>query len=351
MRTRGLRERRRHLGFSLVELMVASTVGLLIVGGLVTVLVQAGRSNSELAKLNQQMENGRFALQLLREDLLHAGFWGELSPPGAPTAMPPMCSAFDSWTAIDGDNALRVPVLGADNAVPSGCTGVVSNRKARTDVLMVRHASTCVADADTDNNCENFGANKLYLQASQCSDDAAAVPRGYRMATDPDTQSQAPFTLRKRDSTGKGCTAPGYAPTYADRRKVVSHLYYIRDDDTLMRSALDYNSTSGKVEQQAAQVLVEGIQHLELEYGVDTDGDGSANNFVSDPADAAAWGNVVAVRLHLLARALEPTPGYTDTKTYQLGPTTLGPFNDGLGRHVYSSFVRLYNPAGRRDRP
>ena len=349
-------------GFSLVELMVASTVGLLVVGGLVTVFVQTGRSNTAMARLNEQMENGRFAQQLLREDLWHAGFWGEYSPPEtAPTALPPLCTSFSSWTANDKDNVLRVPVIGSDNNVPAGCDTVVNDRKAGTDVLIVRHASTCVADSGTDNNCENFAANKAYLQVSLCGDDSQA----YVMDTDPDGSTVDPFSLLKRDASGRGCTASGYAATYADRRKIVSNLYYIGDDDTLRRSELDYESPS--VDQQSAQVLMGGIEHMEVEYGVDTDDDGSADSFTFDPAtlsdwtvprttqvvDTAweKWANVVAVQIHLLARSSDPTPGYTDTKTYQLGTTTLEPFNDGLSRHVYSSFVRLYNISGRRDRP
>ena len=102
--------------------------------------------------------------------------------------------------------------------------------------------------------------------------------------------------------------------------------------------------------------LVEGIEHMEIEYGLDADGDGSADSFTSAPAGFAAWGNVVAVKVYLLARALEPTLGYDDNKVYRLGPTTLPAapatgFHDGFSRHVYSAFIRLYNPAGRRDSP
>jgi type IV pilus assembly protein PilW len=348
----GLCRRLHYFGFSLVELMVASTVGLLIVGALVTVFVQTGRSNNEMAKLNQQMENGRFALQLLREDLWHAGFWGEYRPPDTvATALPPMCTAFSDWTPSDIANVLRVPVMGADDTVPTECTTLISNRKAGTDVLLVRHASTCVADTGADNNCENFEADKLYLQVSRCSADAQELQMG---------TSPALFLLRKRDSSGKNCTASGYTTTYADRRKVLSHLYYIRIDNTLMRSELDYKydsaTASGTVKQLGAQPLVGGIEHMEIEYGVDADGDGSADSLVSTPADAAAWGNVVAVRVHLLARSLEATSGHDDSKVYQLGPTRLPAspadgFHDGFARHVYSSFIRLQNPAGRRDNP
>ena len=61
--------------------------------------------------------------------------------------------------------------------------------------------------------------------------------------------------------------------------------------------------------------------------------------------------NVLAARVYVLARSNEATPGYTDTKTYTLGTQTLGPFNDGFKRHVFSTTVRFVNITSRRETP
>jgi type IV pilus assembly protein PilW len=61
--------------------------------------------------------------------------------------------------------------------------------------------------------------------------------------------------------------------------------------------------------------------------------------------------------LSLLVRSLDPSPGYTDRKTYELGrsdagvPIVAGPFNDGYHRRVYTGVVRLVNPSSRREKP
>ena len=60
---------------------------------------------------------------------------------------------------------------------------------------------------------------------------------------------------------------------------------------------------------------------------------------------------MTAVKLYVLVRSREPTPGYTDTQDYQVGDTTMGPYNDAFKRHVYVSTVRLPNVAGRRMTP
>jgi type IV pilus assembly protein PilW len=130
--------------------------------------------------------------------------------------------------------------------------------------------------------------------------------------------------------------------------------------------------------------MVEGIEGFRVEIGVDSlsetggaidynakvdwadptarttptnRGDGSPDgDFVScSPAGApctlAQFTNTTAVKLYVLVRSREPTPGYTDTKTYELGGTTMGPYGDAFKRHVYVSTVRLPNVAGRRMTP
>ena len=61
--------------------------------------------------------------------------------------------------------------------------------------------------------------------------------------------------------------------------------------------------------------------------------------------------NLVAVKLYVLVRSDVVTPGYTDVKTYNLGSTTLGPFNDGFKRHLFTQTIRLVNVSTRRETP
>lgn len=112
--------------------------------------------------------------------------------------------------------------------------------------------------------------------------------------------------------------------------------------------------------------LVEGVESLNIDYGIDTTGDGAADVYTTDPTaytcggpctPVSNWTNVVTAHFYILVRNTDTSPGQTDTKTYSLGndaagnAITLGPFNDGYRRHVYSGLVRIANPAGRRDTP
>ena len=335
-------------GFSLIELMISVTLGLLILAGVLALYLDLTRSNAELAKMNRQIENGRFTLQLLQQELWHAGYWDTYVPalPSAvpPTVIPNPCIPFSDWDAAYISNMFSLPVQGyaAEVSLPDECSGIVTNRQSDSDVLVVRYASTCAASTA---GCENYAAGKLYLQTQQCTNtghgnyasDAATIP----------VLGTPGISVYKKDCI-----------TASDKRKLIISIFYVRSYSvtssdgipTLMRAEFDLSG--GVVKMQSAQPVIEGIQSIQFEYGRDTDEDGSADIFDDcSSCTALDWANVVAVQVHVLARNLETSSGYVDDKTYQLGSTILRPFNDGYRRHAYTSYVRLVNPSGRREKP
>jgi type IV pilus assembly protein PilW len=364
-------------GFTLVELMVAATVGLLIMAGVLTLYLNLRRTNDDMAKTNALIENGRFSVGLLQEDFAHAGFWNgyvpqfdDLTasdiPADVPTALAPVCADFSTWTAQDKINAVGI-VIQAYSAVPSDCSGVITDLAANSDVVVIRHAETCSPGVG---NCEALTAGKVYFQSSFCDSETA---NAFVLGT-------SGFILHKRDCT-----------TVAERRKFVTNVYYVRTYaatsgdgiPTLMRAQFDSSGgatpTNGL---QAPVPLIEGVEAFRVELGLDNLSDaGTAVNY----AQAVAWadltsktsptnrgdgtpdGNfihcgatsctaaelidVVEARLYVLARSRSPTPGYSSDKTYALGTTTLGPFTDGYKRHLFNSSATLVNVSRRRQTP
>lgn len=387
--------RRAQRGFTLIELMVAIVLGMLIMAALVTIFVNISRTNNEMAKTNAQIENGRFATQILQGDIVHGGYWGEHVPqfddmtvtgvPGdAPTAVPAPCLEYASWDAAYQNNLIAIPIQSYDD-VPAGCVAVVTNKKANTDVLVVRHAETCLPGAV---NCEADTAGKLYLQSSSCELEIGGGLRYRLNTTGFDTLGTG---LHQRNCVGTGSppALPIASGTFAAKRKFISNIYYVRDYaatvgdgiPTLMLSQFD--SAGGVLSHQPAVPLIEGIEGFRVEFGIDSIGDtGTAVNYTqaaawadplnrvtllnrgdgapdgafvrcttATPCTADQLANVVAVKLYVLARNKETTPGYTDVKTYTLSATTLGPFNDRYKRHVFSTMVRLTNISARRETP
>jgi type IV pilus assembly protein PilW len=369
----------RQAGLSLVELMVAMTISLLILAALVALFTNTSRSNREFARANSMIESGRLTVQVLEADVLHAGYWGTYVgafddqtaagvPLDAPTFVPDPCLAYNpaNWTTAYIESLFGVPVQAYDDA--TACAGIITNRLAGTDVLVVRHAENCVPGGGSP-NCEAAVAGRLYFQASLCDTDVD----DYVLDDDP-----AAFNLFRRD-----CVTP------ADKRRFMSTIYYVRDFadtagdgiPTLMRSEFDL--AGGVLGHLAAVPLIEGINGFRVELGVDdlsetgdavdytaavdwvdpltrtsatNRGDGVPDDaFVhcttAVPCAVADLTNVTAVRLYVLARTREPSQGFEDTKTYTLGDTVLGPFNDAFPRHLFVTTIRLPNVSGRRITP
>lgn len=358
VRPRGLTQQRVRRavsrGFSLVELMVAIALGMVIMTALVALFSNMSRTNNELAKTSQLIESGRFAIQFLQEDLSHAGFWGAIDAdedtpaldPLVATAVPTPCLAYSAWPtdatqrALYTTNLLAIPVEGfANGSTLAGCG--VSNVVTQSDVLLVRHANTCVAGSA---GCDDGSDTGPHIQLSGCR-----------------TGADGPSYVL--DDSGslhlKDCT------TGAPRRRMIQNIYYVANNSrgvpTLMRRSMK-NGTYASASNRPRDELIEGIQAFQVEFGIDNlgsnglaisatnPGDGNADEYVDcAPCALAQLQNVVAVKVHVLARNLEPTAGYTDNKVYQLGSLTIPAANDRFKRHVFSTTVRLVNPSSRRE--
>jgi type IV pilus assembly protein PilW len=60
----------------------------------------------------------------------------------------------------------------------------------------------------------------------------------------------------------------------------------------------------------------------------------------------------MAAQVYVLARTPERSPGWNDTKTYDLGDAVnYTPADPAFQRKLFVSQVRLANPAGRREEP
>ena len=72
---------------------------------------------------------------------------------------------------------------------------------------------------------------------------------------------------------------------------------------------------------------------------------------LSPVCTAAQLANVVVVKLYLLARADEESPGHIDSKAYTLGSLPVAAANDAFKRHVFGTTIRINNVSGRRETP
>ena len=348
-------------GFTLIELMVALAIGLLMAFGLVRVFASSSDSYRALAQASQQIENGRYAMQVVSQDLMHAGYYGEFAFPAAPAAPLPNPCILGTAAQLKTDLAFYVQgynnVNAAGGDAPPACISN-ANVVTGTDILVIRRAGTVVPAA--------LVANEVYIQANADSTNPANPVIAF--GADP-----ASYPLLKK-------ATPGGTPP-ADIRKYHVIIYFVspcnepngggdvctgaaddggRPIPTLKRLTLGLDA--GGALAMRTESIAEGIEHLQIDYGIDSmdqlddvakrDGlpDGA---FVHAPASVAAWGDVMSAQVFVLARTPERSPGWNDTKTYNLGTfnAAYAPADPAFQRKLFVSQVRLVNPAGRREEP
>lgn len=354
-------------GFSLIELMIAITLGLLIMAGMLVVFANTSATRNEIDRTNRQIENGRYAMELLRDDVQLAGFFGEIDIASLTYAgaLPDLCSTTlleRTWPAGGTPGLLLMHTQGINDFDASlstaldSCPTIKSAVKTGTDVILVRRVKTCFAGA----GCDTLAAlaGKPVMQISFCT--APTVPSASTIKTHALALlgTAGEFVHMNNSAVGTLCTVT------AALRPYVIYLYFVGTyngkDNVLMRAQLRLNGTA--TDMTDVTPLVDGIDNMQLDYGVDTTGDGNADVYfpsVALPVMAVAdWQNVVSVKINLLARNTEVSQDYKGSaleaaKTYNLGPSagSIGPFTDGFRRHVYSSVVRIQNISGRREKP
>ncbi len=360
--------KRSDAGFTLIEFMIAITLSLIVMAALSALLVSSSRSRDELQKANEQVENGRYAMQLLTDDIQLAGYLSELNQRNTTNFQtpPPLASKPNPclFSLADLQTGLPLSLQGHDNENNNGsaapaCLGAI---KTGTDVVVIRRVSTCVRGTA---NCTTI-TGAPYFQASLCDTELTVANGAYRLDS----------TIGNLDRTRRNCT------TAADMRRYLTHIYFIDNNNvgtdgipTLKRAELSTTNASGTLNQALGfyiRPLVEGIENMQLEYGIDDDTDGIPDNYTSDPdryagctgpadpCSPANWLNVMTVKLNLLARSTQSSPNYSDNKTYHLGlkhnntsgitdtANNVGPFADSFKRHVFRNVIMLNNPIGNR---
>ena len=371
-------------GFSLVELMIASTIGLLLLSGLAMIFVNTSDANRELQKTAQQIENGRYGIEIISQDLRHAGFYGHvhnlaLAQVPAQAVIPPdPCEDSDKdilrsamWFPVQGYRGTIDAASAAADVLPTGipasCGAYLNaaNLVPGSDVLVIRRANTFALDRAPAGTTATRTARRdwIYLQASATNAIVQIPSADTELLA---TNNNAENTLVPVMNMINGVAAP--------IRRYHVHIYFVAPCSVGAGANGVCNGGAGedriptlkRLELTGKDLvsivpLVEGIEYLKIEYGTDTlplvvnittgfAGDGAVDGFAPTPAD---FRSVIAAKLYLLARNTEGTRGYADNKTYLLGtsgtPNATTPArNDTFKRHVYNSVVQLTNPAGRR---
>ncbi len=318
--------RTRHTGFSLIELMIAMLLGILIMAGLVNLFLQSKRSFNQNESIARMQEDARFALEMIVTDLSMAGMLADLLTPqgiGFDTtlALGVDCGpgGFPNWAFsminLAGDYAMMESVDNSTSATANAAHSCIAagDIKPGTDILTIKRVAGRAEPAPE--------AGRVYLRTNGTAG---------LLFTEP--VSAAP---------------PIIVPVPFNDWEYLPVIYYVQNFafapgdgiPTLCRKAL---SPAGGASSMTTECLARGVEDLQVEYGIDTDADGSANVYLAAPL-ASQMSQAVSAKIYLLMRSENSDIAYLNDKVYTL--SNAPPFfpNDNFYRRTFSTTVGIRN--------
>lgn len=269
----------RQAGLSMVELMVAITLGLILLAGVIQIFASNKQTYRVQEATARVQENGRIAMQLITQDIRMADYWG--------------CAQ-----AVTGViNHLDCVDCGYD-LMNGGITGTNNDGVNGSDTLTLQGAYGGGIPVDSHN--VNAASFKTIVGHGLSTDDivlASDCIQSHLMQVTNANQSTATVVANTGSGTPGNATKPGFQfEDDAQIYRLRSLVYSIQNDGTTGEPGL-FRSDNGA----AAQMLVEGVEDMQILFGEDTDSDRTANRYV-DADSIADWNAVVSVRLNLTAR-------------------------------------------------
>lgn len=338
-----LNDRRRHSrGMTLVEVMVALTLGALLLAGVGVLFVEIRQSSRVERGLGEVQESARFALSYLSRDMRMVGYYGcnanglnlvnTLNNP----------SSFD-W---DFDTTLEAHEYTGSGSwsptLPTEISSLSPPPDNNSDIFTVRSLNTFEdhkVDRHPGGNPPGSAALGLISHGDIEEDDvviAMSCPDAavFQITNLNTSQSELAHNTGT-SSPGNSTKELGTRFTGGSVARVSTRTYFIRTDA---------NGVPGlwvRTFKNGVQELVSGIEAMSLQYGEDTDGDQQVD--IYRDADAVTGiGDVVSIRLSLLARSSE-TDVTTSSGQQSITFEGVSYGGDGRLRRVFRTTVALRN--------
>lgn len=369
-------------GMTIVELMVALTLGLLLLVGLATLFVSTNRSYRQNDLIAGMQDQARFGLSTLSRDLSMAGYWGGML--GTANIVPNLA---DTDTTNDTSTATGGLAPGNDCG-PAGVAWAF-NLSARAefrnqdDPRTVASMWNCIGHHVAGTDVVAIRRVAGQLTGSMAATDSSVKLRPYQ------------FYLETNSTIGTmirwGATAQA-SPSATDQPNLppmsffryYPRIYYVRDfsrtvgdgTPTLCRKELCPSGfvSNGDPELNTCgaagaplssagfypECVAEGVEDFQVVWGLDStaDADDVVDRYTSTPNATEMATQARTAEITLLVRSRKADPAHRDDKLYKVGdksPWMPGTVVDPAGtpgdqltrnfyRRTYSTTVQLRNP-------
>ncbi|RKZ99294.1 MAG: hypothetical protein DRQ43_00015 [Gammaproteobacteria bacterium] len=326
-------------GFSIVELMVGLTIGLLVVAGASAIWVSSKVSYGVQADLSEIQETGRFSISLFQQEMRQAGFMGCANSVEKD-------KLFDntSYSDDDFDEIFRGPrVEGEEGASGASDSFTMRGFKIEGDSIGVDDDESTVTDGISIKairlkleNQPEFKADQ-FLAITDCS---LSVIFEVKTDMEPDDLIVELKSELNADIAEKEALLASMDTTIIDpdKDKYRTHLFsfyqnrYFISGNSLMRTSLD-----------STEEILPDVENMQVLYGIDTDGSPGPDEYLAASAMANNWDSVVSIKVGLIARSSEEFGMDVGPTSYSLLGQDITVDSDRRRRKEFTTEVSIRN--------
>lgn len=345
--------RRVEQGFSLIELLVALALGLVLFTGIGHLMLASSRSWAVQDELSRIQENARLALDILGQSISAAAYTG--CPPQGNLANA-LFTGTDNrqWMAHFDKGILGIPAGSpVEDQLDSNALSeaiIIHSIDSDQAVLVSAH-DTGTATLTLASSHDYDQGDLLALITPDCGQVSvfqAGAATANSVVTHPASASGTLYNCIRQLQGNFSCHGSTVGASTIDHQgsrlvPLQSYAFYLRESNdvpTLYRKLAGEYASGNSINSEA---LVEGIEGLSIRYGVDSDGDGIANQYLtaSDITPYSdEWRNIITIKLELLARSF--TEVAPQAQTYFFAGQRVVP-NDLYVRRSFMKTIKLRN--------
>lgn len=310
---------KKQQGLSLIELMIAITLGLILITGVLQVFISSKAVYTTQQALSRIQETGRLAVDFLARDIRMAGYMGCASRSAEMKITNVLNNnsayQYDFKTALRGYTSANLPANHGLSPLP----------KANTDFFVLRGAYGSGVEVNKNNMSGQLFATLTGVEAGACADGSnrvSGICKGDILFVTDCTKARV-FQVTNITSAGGDAnvihSGAGNSPgnsnaswggsSGSDDEKfkpgseilAASNITYFIASGTSGRPSLWQNVNGANLE------LLEGVEDMSVSYGIDNNKDYVPDNYVlaGDIVNSADWEKVVSLRVELLVASID----------------------------------------------
>jgi type IV pilus assembly protein PilW len=329
-------------GFTLIELLIAMVIGVFLMAGVVQIFISAKQAYKLQENQSRLQENGRFAMSFITQDVRMAGYLGcsRILPASKDGIV-----AITEQTKMIGNNDITnnwTPTVwgkstsDAWNAAwttPGPC-GSSNECMPKTDTISFQYAKSCGGNLTT--NMTSKGASISISTSNSCSISAASAsapgdqvliadcnaPPSPKALSDVFVSTSTGNTINHKNELSKAYETDAEVFTFQS----ISYFLRLGASGSPALFRVDNTKPTGATNPVE---LVEGIEDIQILYGVDSDlvpdyipnyyvdavsvppkiptqnRDANTGKLLPTDNDYPGWGRVISIRISLLAVSLD----------------------------------------------